>query len=146
MDEEVKKRLMNIFGAELEAAFQAGSKEATIDISEEERAKIYNQGFDDAARCAFAMSQMDDETKRMIFGVADFSVITPTEFKNWEKYLRQKENEEKTYGKWIPNDCEEWYGEQGECPYCGHVTIDLKHYCPNCGEQLRGYEEEKEHE
>ena len=146
MNEEVKKRLMTIFSAELEAAFQAGSEKATIDISEEERTKIYNQGFNDAARCAHAMYQMDNGTRMRVFHAYDFSVITPMEFHRWEEYEKEREEEKKKYGEWRPREKDEWYGDQGECPYCDHVTIDLKHYCPNCGAQLRGDEEEKEHE
>ena len=35
--------------------------------------------------------------------------------------------------KWIKANAEEWYGEQGICEYCGHLTIDMDNYCPHCG-------------
>lgn len=56
-----------------------------------------------------------------------------------EEFLNKVENHKRCIPntRWIRTEKDEWYGEQGICPVCAHVTIDLKNYCPNCGEKLR---------
>lgn len=39
-------------------------------------------------------------------------------------------------GFWEMLDKEEWYGTQGKCSLCGHVTIDIGHFCPKCGVRM----------
>lgn len=58
--------------------------------------------------------------------------------KLFEQYV--EDQDKKKYGKWKKVEEDEWYGEQGECPNCGHVTIDLDTFCPHCGAKLGGEE------
>ena len=39
-------------------------------------------------------------------------------------------------GHWIKWEEEEWYGKQGKCSECGHITIDKGNYCTNCGAEM----------
>lgn len=40
-------------------------------------------------------------------------------------------------GEWNDFEADEWYGMQYKCSLCGHITIDVDNYCPNCGSRNR---------
>lgn len=49
--------------------------------------------------------------------------------------------EKRKVGEWVDiDDKEEWYGDQYKCSLCGWVTLDNGSYCPNCGAEMRGVE------
>lgn len=55
--------------------------------------------------------------------------------------LEDGEIQERKAGKWEDiHDREEWYGDQFKCSLCGYITLDNGSYCPNCGAEMRGAE------
>lgn len=74
-----------------------------------------------------------DEAKGMAEPYDDFGMLV-----EWLVDKAPTIEPERKTGKWIPRLEEEWYGDQAECPLCGHVTIDVGNFCPNCGADMRG--------